>query len=151
MTLPAVNKDAQREMILESAKERLIEKEVEYVKKVADLDVKLIVKKCESALIEQGRLVGLHQRTLEEHQILVREAGRAASKAIGEVDALQEEIEGFKKHIVDTLTELTNVLNTQAEEITAFKAFRLDVESGYFYRLKKFFKNLFNRSPTWLK
>ena len=148
MTIPAVNKNAQREMILESAKERLIEKEVEYVKKVADLDIKLVLKKCESAVIEQGKLVSLHQVTLEEHQILVRQANNIASQAIGEIDALQAEVERLKTQTIDTLNELTNVLNTQAEEITAFQAFRLDIESGYFYRLKKFFKNLFKRSPT---
>lgn len=148
MNLPAANKNVQRQEILESAKERLIEKEVDYVKKVADLDVKLVLKKCESAIIEQGRSVGLHQITLEEHQILVRQANNKASQAIGEIDALQAEVERLKTQTIDTLKELTNILDTQEEEITSFKAFRLDVESGYFYRLKKFFKNLFNRSPT---
>ena len=99
-----------RDHILEKAKERLIEKEAKYLESLADMDVKLVVEKIRSAVIEQGKLVDLHQVSLEEHQILVRQANRACSTALEEADALRQELVATKTQLVENTSDCLRTL-----------------------------------------
>lgn len=129
MNEPTETQILNRNKLLEKAKERLVEKEVEYLEGLADLDVKLVVDKMRSAVIEQGKLVDLHQRTLEEHQILVRQATTKAKQAIDEADLLREELITVKNKLDENnqlVGKITELIETE-------------IYNSFWYKFKTFF------------
>ncbi len=137
VTAPTANQQLTREKILEKAKERLIAREEKYLESLADMDTKLVVDKMRSAVIEQGKLVDLHQRTLEEHKTLVEQANRRATTALEEADALRDDLVGVKDRL-STNTELVKqMINVLQEE----------QKKKFWYKVKAFFGK-FRRSDS---
>ena len=132
MSEPTAEQILYRNNILEKAKERLIEKEAKYLESLSDMDVKLVVDKTRQAVIEQGRTVSLHQKTLEEHKVLVEQANKRCYTALEEMDLLREEL----KKINDKLEENNNLVRKITDLI------EIEIYNTFWYKFKAFFAKL---------
>lgn len=132
MSEPTAEQVLNRNKILEKARERLIDKEAKYLESLSDMDVKLVVDKTRQAVIEQGRAVSLHQKTLEEHKILVEQANKRCYTALEEIDLLREEL----KKINDKLEENNNLVRKITDLI------EIEIYNTFWYKFKAFFAKL---------